>query len=125
MKSLFSESSRPSIDANKVELHKAVPIPAGSPGAAMVKRTIAGQATSKIELGTAVVPSYPRHPSALAQQAATANALAGGRLVLGVGPSHAPVIEALGLAYERPEDEVTDKDRDHACPAKQPRHKGQ
>ena len=51
---------------------------------------LAGQQTSRIELGTAVVPSYPRHPSALAQQAATVNSLAGGRLVLGVGPSHAP-----------------------------------
>ena len=49
-----------------------------------------------------MVPSYPRHPSALAQQAATVNSLAGGRLVLGVGPSHAPGIEALGLAYEKP-----------------------
>ena len=63
---------------------------------------LAGEQTSRIELGTAVVPSYPRHPSALAQQAATVNSLAGGRLVLGVGPSHAPGIEALGLAYEKP-----------------------
>ena len=63
---------------------------------------LAGRETSRIELGTAVVPSYPRHPSALAQQAATVNALCGGRLVLGVGPSHAPGIEALGLAYDRP-----------------------
>ena len=61
-----------------------------------------GQSTSKIELGTAVVPTYPRHPSALAQQAATVNVLAGGRLVLGVGPSHAPSIETLGLEYDRP-----------------------
>ena len=69
---------------------------------ALTMLALAGQATSTIELGTAVVPSYPRHPSALAQQAATVNALCGGRLVLGVGPSHAPGIEALGLAYERP-----------------------
>ena len=64
---------------------------------------LAGGRTSTIEMGTAVVPSYPRHPSALAQQAATANALAGGRLVLGVGPSHKPGIEdGLGLKYDRP-----------------------
>ena len=69
---------------------------------ALTVLALAGRQTSRIELGTAVVPSYPRHPSALAQQAATANALAGGRLVLGVGPSHAPGIEALGLAYDRP-----------------------
>ena len=69
---------------------------------ALTMLALAGQATSSIELGTAVVPSYPRHPSALAQQAATVNALCGGRLVLGVGPSHRPGIEALGLAYDRP-----------------------
>ena len=69
---------------------------------ALTMLALAGRATSRIELGTAVVPSYPRHPSALAQQAATVNALCGGRLVLGVGPSHAPGIEALGLAYDRP-----------------------
>ncbi len=69
---------------------------------ALTMFALAGRETSRIELGTAVVPSYPRHPSALAQQAATVNALCDGRLVLGVGPSHAPGIEALGLAYERP-----------------------
>ncbi len=69
---------------------------------ALTVLALAGQQTSRIELGTAVVPSYPRHPSALAQQAATVNALCGGRLVLGVGPSHAPAMEALGLDYDRP-----------------------
>ncbi len=69
---------------------------------ALTMIALAGQQTSTIELGTAVVPSYPRHPSALAQQAATVNALTNGRLVLGVGPSHAPGIEALGLKYDRP-----------------------
>ena len=69
---------------------------------ALTMLALAGRETSRIELGTAVVPSYPRHPSALAQQAATVNALCDGRLLLGVGPSHAPGIEALGLAYDRP-----------------------
>jgi 5,10-methylenetetrahydromethanopterin reductase len=69
---------------------------------ALTMIALAGQQTSKIEMGTAVIPSYPRHPNTVAQQAATANALAGGRLVLGVGPSHAPAIEALGLKYDRP-----------------------
>ena len=69
---------------------------------ALTMLALAGRETSRIELGTAVVPSYPRHPNALAQQAATVNALCGGRLVLGVGPSHAPAIQSLGLAYDRP-----------------------
>src|SRR4051812_48750034 len=49
--------------------------------------------TSRIRLGTSIVPTYPRHPLALAQQAATVAALGPGRLRLGVGPSHRPSIE--------------------------------
>lgn len=64
---------------------------------------LAGQVTSRIELGTAVVPTYPRHPHSLAQQAATVNASIGGRLALGLGRSHKLVIEdILGLSYEKP-----------------------
>lgn len=63
----------------------------------------AGTRTSRIGLGVGIVPTYPRHPLALAQQAATTQALCGGRLTLGVGVSHRPVIEDLhGIAYQRP-----------------------
>lgn len=63
----------------------------------------AGVRTATIDLGVGVVPSYPRHPLALAQQAATVQALCSGRLTLGVGVSHRPVIEGLhGLAYTDP-----------------------
>ena len=49
------------------------------------------------------MPTYPRHPLALAQQAATAQVFCGGRLTLGVGVSHRPVIEGLhGLPYAAP-----------------------
>lgn len=62
---------------------------------------LAGQKTSRIELGSAVVPTYPRHPHALAQQAATVHAATGGRLALGIGRSHQVVIEnMLGLEYK-------------------------
>ena len=64
---------------------------------------VAGTRTSRIDLGVGIVPTYPRHPLALAQQAATTQAFCGGRLTLGVGVSHRPVIENLhGLAYQRP-----------------------
>jgi 5,10-methylenetetrahydromethanopterin reductase len=56
-----------------------------------------------VELGTAVIPTYPRHPAALAMQALTAQVLSGGRLTLGVGASHADVIKGLfGLEYASP-----------------------
>lgn len=64
---------------------------------------VAGSRTSRIDLGVGVVPTYPRHPLALAQQAATAQAFCEGRLTLGVGVSHRPVIEGLhGLTYAAP-----------------------
>jgi len=56
-----------------------------------------------IELGTAVVPTYPRHPSMLASQAMTVQSISGGRLALGIGLSHKPVIEgAYGMSFDKP-----------------------
>lgn len=70
---------------------------------ALTTLAVAGTVTSRIELGVGVVPTYPRHPLALAQQAVTAQAFCGGRLTLGVGVSHRPVIEGLhGLPYASP-----------------------
>ncbi len=70
---------------------------------ALTAVALAGQVTSRIELGTAVVPTYPRHPVAMAQQALSAQAACGGRAVLGIGPSHPVVIERMhGLAYTHP-----------------------
>ena len=65
--------------------------------------TLVGHATSKIELGTAVTPTYPRHPTAIAQQALTAAAASNNRFHLGIGLSHKMVIEdMLGFSYEKP-----------------------
>lgn len=47
---------------------------------------LAGQHTHSIDFGVGVVPTYPRHPATLAQQAATVNSLAEGRLTLGWAP---------------------------------------
>jgi F420-dependent oxidoreductase-like protein len=53
--------------------------------------TVVGREVPRIELGTSVIPTYPRHPMMLAQQALTANAASGGRLCLGIGLSHKAV----------------------------------
>ncbi|MEU4538354.1 TIGR03564 family F420-dependent LLM class oxidoreductase [Streptosporangium sp. NPDC023825] len=64
---------------------------------------VVGSQVPGIELGTAVVPTYPRHPAALAQQALTVNAALDGRLALGIGLSHQIVIEGMyGMSFERP-----------------------
>jgi F420-dependent oxidoreductase-like protein len=70
---------------------------------AVMMLALAGRVTDKLELGTFVVPTYPRHPVALAQQALTASAATGGRFTLGIGLSHKVVIEnVLGLDYSKP-----------------------
>jgi F420-dependent oxidoreductase-like protein len=62
-----------------------------------------GHATARIGLGTGVVPIYPRHPVAMAQEAATLTELSGGRFRLGIGVSHGPSMrDALGLDMGRP-----------------------
>ncbi|MEO5874521.1 MAG: LLM class flavin-dependent oxidoreductase, partial [Streptosporangiaceae bacterium] len=50
---------------------------------ALTALAVAGSQVPGIELGTAVVPTYPRHPAVLAQQALTASLALGGRLTLG------------------------------------------
>ncbi|MBT3643918.1 MAG: LLM class flavin-dependent oxidoreductase, partial [Gammaproteobacteria bacterium] len=65
--------------------------------------SIIGRATKTIELGTAVTPTYPRHPTALAQQALTAAVASGNRFNLGIGLSHKVVIENMfGFSYDKP-----------------------
>jgi 5,10-methylenetetrahydromethanopterin reductase len=70
---------------------------------AMTLLSLAGRVTKTLELGTFVVPTYPRHPSVMAQQALTAAAATGNRFTLGVGLSHKLVIEDMfGLDYSKP-----------------------
>jgi F420-dependent oxidoreductase-like protein len=62
-----------------------------------------GREVPGIGVGTAVVPTYPRHPVMLAAQALTVQAATGGRLVLGIGLSHQMVIEnVFGQSFEKP-----------------------
>jgi F420-dependent oxidoreductase-like protein len=65
--------------------------------------SMVGREVDGIELGTAVVPTYPRHPMMLAAQALTANAASGGRFTLGIGLSPQIVIEGMfGFSFEKP-----------------------
>ncbi len=70
---------------------------------ALTALAVIGREVPDIELGTAVVPTYPRHPAMLAGQALTTNVACGGRLTLGIGLSHKMVIEDMfGLSYAKP-----------------------
>ena len=65
--------------------------------------TLLGRATERVELGTAVLPIQTRHPIAMAQEAASNQAVCDGRFALGLGVSHHWVVEGqLGLPYEQP-----------------------
>jgi len=70
---------------------------------AMTALAVVASQTTRVELGTAVVPTFPRHPVVMAQQALTAQSAAGGRFTLGIGLSHKVMMEdALGIPYEHP-----------------------
>lgn len=65
---------------------------------------IVGREVPGIELGTGVVPIYPRHPLTLAASALTTQAATGdGRLALGIGLSHQVVVEGMwGYSFDKP-----------------------
>ncbi len=70
---------------------------------ALATLAVIGNQVPGIQLGTSVVPTYPRHPIALAQQALTVQSASSSRLTLGIGLSHQLVIESMfGYSYERP-----------------------
>jgi F420-dependent oxidoreductase-like protein len=59
--------------------------------------------TQQIKLGTSIVQTWPRHPFAVAQQSAVIDALAPGRLRVGVGPGHQAAMESLvGARWRTP-----------------------
>lgn len=69
---------------------------------ALTVLAMVGAQVPEIELGTAIVPTMPRHPMVLAGQATTvANAL-GGRLTLGIGLSHESMMAELGIGFDKP-----------------------
>src|SRR5947209_1801195 len=69
--------------------------------------TAYAMASTRIRIGTGVVPIYTRTPATMAQTAATVDELSGGRLLLGLGVSHRPVVEGWhGQTIDRPAAEM-------------------
>ncbi|MHC9293595.1 TIGR03564 family F420-dependent LLM class oxidoreductase [Mycobacterium sp. LTG2003] len=70
---------------------------------ALTALAFAGDRTTSLRLGTAVLPVYPTHPVVLAQSAMTTQAATGGRFTLGLGTSHRFVVESVwGMEFDRP-----------------------
>jgi F420-dependent oxidoreductase-like protein len=69
---------------------------------ALTVLTAVGIAVPELELGTAIVPTYPRHPMTLAGQAVTTAGAVGDRLTLGIGLSHQVMMAQLGIGFDKP-----------------------
>ncbi|MGW7530715.1 TIGR03564 family F420-dependent LLM class oxidoreductase [Amycolatopsis sp. NPDC054798] len=70
---------------------------------ALAVAALAGQVTSRVEIGTSVVPIYPRHPLVLASAARTASEASGGRFTLGIGLGAKNFLEPVyGTPYPPP-----------------------
>jgi F420-dependent oxidoreductase-like protein len=70
---------------------------------ALTSLAVVGREVPDIYLGTSVVPTYPRHPMVLAQQALTVQQATGNRFMLGIGLSHQVVIEGMhGMSFDKP-----------------------
>ena len=69
---------------------------------ALTVLALVGQQTTRIELGTAIVPTFPRHPMTLAGQALTASAASRSPITLGIGLSHQVMMASLGIAFDKP-----------------------
>ncbi len=69
---------------------------------ALTVLTLVGTRVPAIEIGSAIIPIFPRHPMVLAGQALTARSVLGERFTLGIGLSHATMMAELGIGFEQP-----------------------
>lgn len=69
---------------------------------ALTVLSVVGQRVPGMELGTAIVPTFPRHPMVLAGQTLTTARLLDYRLTLGIGLSHATMMAQLGIGFDKP-----------------------
>ncbi|MCZ7631635.1 MAG: TIGR03564 family F420-dependent LLM class oxidoreductase [Microthrixaceae bacterium] len=68
-----------------------------------------GARTTTIRFGTAVVPTWPRHPLMLAAQALTVSHVLGGRLTLGIGLAHATTVQdTFGMPFDSPAEHMAE-----------------
>ena len=88
--------------AEELGIHAAWMTTGGARPDSMTCFAATAASTNEIKLGTSIVPTYPRHPLVMAQQAQIVAQLAPGRFRLGVGPSHRPTIEAMGIDFHAP-----------------------
>ena len=87
------------VDAEAAGFHS-LWYPGAVAGDPLVQMALAGRATERIELGTAVLQTYSCHPTLQASRIQAVAAAVGRPVTLGVGPSHQPAVERLGFSYD-------------------------
>ncbi len=76
---------------------------------ALTASAVLGNITERIEIGTAVMPIFTRHPAAMIQQTASTQQACNGRFTLGVGLAHKFMVEGLwGMSYDKPARQMRD-----------------
>jgi F420-dependent oxidoreductase-like protein len=88
--------------AEEVGIHAAWMTTAGAQLDSITTFAAVAAQTRKIKLGTSIVPTYPRHPLVMVQQAQVVSQLAPGRFRLGIGPSHRPTMRTMGIRLDDP-----------------------
>ena len=97
------------IEAERVGVSAAWLTSGGDAGDALTALAIAASRTERINLGTSIMQTWSRHPITAARQAQTIDAIAPGRLRLGVGPGHLQAMqETFGAGFEAPLGHLTE-----------------
>ena len=104
-------NARGALDAAERATHAGVNMLWATTGASapdpMTYFAAAMQSSPNVSFGTAIVPTYPRHPLMLASQAMALEQISPGHIRLGIGPSHRPTIEgAYGIPMGKPLDHL-------------------
>ncbi len=104
--------------AQRIEREGFTGIYCPSPGDGLALCEALALTTSAIPFGTSIANIYTRHPFEYAQMAAVVHELSGGRFRFGVGVSHGPTYQRLGLTPGKPLEDVRkflDDVRGHAA----------
>ncbi len=97
------------VEAERVGVKGAWLTSGGDAGDALTALAIAAAQTESIKLGTSIMQTWSRHPITAARQAQTIDAVAPGRLRLGVGPGHLQAMqETFGAGFEAPLGHLTE-----------------
>ncbi len=97
------------VEAESVGIRAAWLTSGGDAGDALTTLAVAADRTNSILLGTSIMQTWSRHPITAARQAQTIDAVAPGRLQLGVGPGHLQAMrQTFGVGFQAPLSHLTE-----------------